>query len=282
MLDEAGLRPRKRLGQNFLIDGNLMRRLFTSAEVSNDDVVLEVGCGTGSLTGALAESAARVVAVEVDGALCALLRRRLADRPNVALIQADALASKHRIAPEVIDALTDARRAAGGRLMLVANLPYNIATPLLMNLLLEPIGFERFCFTVQREVADRLLAAPSTKDFGPISIAVQSTCRIERLADLSPSVFWPRPAVDSTMLRIDVERHPFETKQRQRRFTEFVRSAFAHRRKTMRHNLSTAAGVGVAEALGSEFDLGKRPEAFGVDEWITIGKRVEVLLSGPR
>lgn len=277
LLASAGLVPRKRYGQHFLIDGNLMRRLLASADVQNEDAVLEVGPGTGSLTGPLAALAGRLIVVEVDRALCEIVRRELGERPNVTLIHADCLSSKHRIAPEVSQALAEARRAVAGQLMLVANLPYNIAAPLLIDLLLEPYGMERFCFTVQREVAERFAASPGTKEFGPISVAVQCVCRIQRLAELPPQVFWPRPAVASTMLRLDVERNPFETLERLRRFLDLVRSTFLHRRKTMRYNLSHAVGPQACEALTTEFDLSKRPEAFNVDEWIAIGRRVEKL-----
>ncbi len=162
--------------------------------------------------------------------------------------------------------------------MLVANLPYRIATPLLANLLLGPCKFERFCFTVQREVAERFMAAAGSKDYGPVSVLMQCTCRIKRLALLSPAVFWPRPAVESTMIRVDVQRNPFETLERLKRFSKLVRGGFAHRRKTLKFNLSQAAGEGVVRDLSREFDLRSRPEALSVLEWVALGWRVEGLL----
>ncbi len=274
MLTEAGVRPRRRWGQHFLIDGNLLRRLLGSAELEPDDAVLEVGAGTGALTEHLASRARALVAVEIDPALHAIVSRRLAGATNVTLIQADVLSSKHQISPVVREALSEARRRVSGRMVLVANLPYDIATPLLVDLLLEPCGFQRFCFTVQREVADRIVASPRTKEYGPVSVAIQASCSVKRLAMLPPSVFWPRPKVESTMLRIDVTRNPFETVARLGSFTELLRGAFAHRRKTLRYNLSRVVTEDRCAVLDDEYDLGRRPEELTVAEWVELGLRV--------
>ena len=153
LLASAGLRPHKKLGQNFLIDGNLMTKIVDAAGLEPDDTVLEIGAGTGSLTEMLLERAGHVVAVELDRGLAELLADRLAGRDNLTLLHEDVLQTKSRIAPVVLDAL---RHAAGGRpALLVANLPYHIASPLLINLLLCDVPFVHFCFSVQREVADR-------------------------------------------------------------------------------------------------------------------------------
>lgn len=273
LLAGAGVRPRRRQGQNFLIDGNLMNRLLVAADVSGDDAVLEVGAGTGGLTEHLATLAGRLVAVEIDPVLHRIVQHRLGDAANVTLIRQDVLASKHQLAPAVSEALVNARRAVPGRMMLVANLPYKVATPLLANLLLHRCGFDRFCFTVQREVADRLLAPSGTKQYGPISIAIQCTCRVERLAALPPQVFWPRPAVESAMLKLDVGRNPFGTVERLGRFMELLRAGFAHRRKTLKYNLARVAGEDVYRTLADAFDLSRRPEALSVDEWVALGTR---------
>lgn len=275
MLAGAGISPRRRWGQNFLIDGNLMRRLVDSAELQPQDLVLEVGAGTGGLTELIAPKVAALIAVEIDRKLHEILQRRLSPFDNVQLIQSDVLSSKHRLCPDVCEALLAAGGRITGRVMLVANLPYNIATPLLINLLVGPFRIERFCFTVQRELADRLSADPGTKDFGPMSVAVQCTSRLRRVAILPPEVFWPRPAVMSAMIRIDVERNPFETPERLGRFIEFVRACFAHRRKTLKYNLARVVDGDELANLGADFDLKKRPEQLTVDEWVSLGQRVE-------
>ncbi len=279
LLTAAGVRPRRRWGQNFLIDGNLLRRLLQSAELRPDDIVLEVGAGTGSLTEHLAAEAGAVVSVEIDPRLSAITAQRLAGADNVTMITDDVLMSKHRVSPRVIRALADAREQHAGRLLLVANLPFNVATPLLINLLLEPCAFDRFCFTVQSEVADRMVAVPGTKDYGPVSVMLQSTCCITRLAELPPAVFWPVPKVCSTMLRAEVVRNPFETPGRLAGFAKLLQGAFAHRRKMLKHNLPQAVGGDMCPALSEHVDLKRRAESLSVDEWVDLGRRVESLRS---
>ena len=192
LLSEAGMRPRKRFGQHFLIDGNLMRRLCEAGEVTKNDRVLEVGGGTGGLTDLLVETAADVICVEVDQRLCGILESRFAARANFRVVHGDVLESKHRLNAEVIQAVRREPRSDGVKL--VANLPYQIATPLVMNLVLDHPEVTRLVFTVQREVADRLMACPGTKAYGPVSIVTQLLCKVEIVATLSPDVFWPRPA----------------------------------------------------------------------------------------
>ncbi|MEE9295571.1 MAG: 16S rRNA (adenine(1518)-N(6)/adenine(1519)-N(6))-dimethyltransferase RsmA [Phycisphaerae bacterium] len=277
MLAVAGVRPRRRWGQHFLIDGNLLRRLLQSAEPRPEDAVLEVGAGTGALTEHLVRAAGAVVAVEIDPALCGIVAERLQDADNLTLVRGDVLTSKHLISPVVREALLRSAVEPPGRLMLVANLPYQIATPLLIDLLLDEFGFARFCITVQQEVADRLAGAPRTKQYGPVSVLVQATCDVARLAALPPSVFWPQPKVASAMLRIDVARNPFETRERLNRFSALLRGSFAHRRKTLRYNLQRALDEDRCRILEETYDLSRRPEALGVDEWVALGRHVETL-----
>lgn len=274
LLAEAGTNPRHRWGQNFLIDGNLLRRLLGAADIQPTDAVLEVGAGTGALTEYLAATATAVIAVEIDPALHAILERRLGHAAHVTLLNVDALSGKHRIAPAVRRAFERAATDAPGKLMLVANLPYSIATPLLMDLLLDDCRFHRFCFTVQRELADRILARERTREFSPLSIVTQAACDIKRLAVLPPSVFWPQPKVESAMLRIDVRRNPFNTAAGLRRFASLVRGAFTHRRKTLRYNLARLLGDDPCRALDDEFDLTQRPDALSVNTWIRLARHI--------
>lgn len=274
MLAAAGLRPDRRLGQHFLIDGNLMRKLVVAAELAPDDVVLEVGPGTGSLTEMLLDAAGHVVAVEVDRDLCALLQARLADRANLTLLGLDALASKHALAPELVEAVRAARQRVGGACRLVANLPYSIASPLIIDLLLSDLGVDRFCFTVQAEVADRLASPPGRKSYGPLSVAVQALCDVRAVADLPPSVFWPRPGVGSRMLRLD--RVPAKAARIADlpHLVHVVRTCFLLRRKKLVHGLAPlrpGERIDAAEwgaRLGC--DLSRRPEELAVEEWIAL------------
>ena len=158
LLESAGVRPNKRFGQHFLIDLNLMRLLIDTADIQKNDVVLEVGPATGSLTEAISEKAGFCVAVEIDAILADIARTQLADKTNVEIITADALKNKFEINPAVIDALNRARAVHNGRLLLVANLPYVAATPLMLNLITGEIVADAMFVAVQKEVADRMTA----------------------------------------------------------------------------------------------------------------------------
>jgi len=288
MLAEAQIRPNRRLGQNFLIDGNLMRKLVASAEIAPDDVVLEVGAGTGSLTEMLLEEAAHVVAVEVDPRLYELLDARLGSSPRLTLLATDALADKNHLSAELLDALR--RRvpgpdgpfaSRGRRLLLVANLPYHIASPLMVDLLLSGLGLRRMCFTVQKEVAERITSPPGRKTFGPLSVAVQAFCDIEHITDLAASVFWPRPQVASSMLRVDWNAAKAARVADPHGFNRVVRACFLHRRKKLAHALAYLFGVrrldGSAADAFARYDLSRRPEQLGVDEWIALAESVAAL-----
>lgn len=272
VLTAGGLRPRKRFGQNFLIDGNLMRRLAESAEISGQDVVLEVGGGTGGLTDLLSASGASVVCVELDRDLGALLTRRFAGHNQVRVITTDALRGKNRLNAEVVASLRDAVRGAGGRMMLVANLPYQIATPLVMNLLLEMPEISRMCFTVQAEVGDRILAAPGSRDFGPVSVMMQVCCDVRMIARVPASAFWPAPKVESVMLRADVREEALIAPQERGALARLVRGAFEHRRKTLRSALGYVVGAERVEKLAAEFNLTRRPEDVEPAEWVRMLK----------
>ena len=194
--------PNKRFGQHFLIDLNLMRLLVDEAHLGPDDVVLEVGCGTGSLTAALAERAGFVIGVEIDRYLAPIAASHVAHKANVHLIEGDVLEGKHDLHPRVCEAIDQARRIYRGRLVLAANLPYGVASPLVINLVVGPVIADAMVVTVQREVADRMLAVPGTKEYGILTILLQAFGHVEPLRVLKPSVFWPPPAVDSAMVRV--------------------------------------------------------------------------------
>src|SRR6185295_11188486 len=192
----VGIQPNNRHGQNFLIDLNLQRLIVDSANLDARDVVLEVGTGTGSLTALIAERAAAVVSVELDPQLHQLASEELYGFQNVTLLKQDALKNKNNFDPRVLEALhqrLDEHRHS--RLKLVANLPYSIATPVVSNLLASSRPPASMTVTIQKEVADRLTARPSTKDYGALSIWIQCQCRAQVLRTLPPSVFWPRPKV---------------------------------------------------------------------------------------
>ncbi len=272
LLDRLGASPRRRLGQNFLIDGNLMRRLVASADLAPTDRVLEVGGGTGGLTDLLAERAGELLCVEIDRALHTHLCDRFTSNPRVRVLQADILESKHRVHTEVAQFLQAKPR---GSAKLVANLPYQIATPLVMNLLADYPNVDRLCFTVQREVGERFTARPNSKAYGPLSILTQVLCQIETVARLPATAFWPQPSVESVMLRLDVVDPPFADSAAIGRFVRLVRATFEHRRKTLRSALRTSLDAATIDGVCDSFDGTRRPEALDVKEWVALFQTTE-------
>jgi 16S rRNA (adenine1518-N6/adenine1519-N6)-dimethyltransferase len=239
---EAGVQPKSRHGQNFLIDLNLLRVLVDTAQLDDRDVVLEVGCGTGSLTVQMAERAAWVVAVEIDPDMQRMAEEQLHGAKNYTLLSHDALKSKGTIDPRVLQAVDEQLAVSPDRrFKLTANLPYHIATPLVTTLLDLARPPESMTITIQKELADRMMARPATKDYGALSVWVQSQCDVEIARIIPPQAFWPRPKVTSAIvhlrlrddLRALIPDRPF--------FHTFVRSMFFHRRKLLRSELLTAA-----------------------------------------
>lgn len=240
-MQESGIRPQGRHGQNFLIDLNLLDLVLRAADLGPRDVVLEVGTGMGSLTGRLAAEAARVVTIEIDPRLYALASEELAGLDNVSMLQQDALKNKNTLHPAVMAAVHEQLAAIpGSQFKLVANLPYNVATPILSNLLtVDPVPVS-LTATIQKELADRILASPGTKDYSALSIWMQALCDVEVIRELPPQAFWPRPKVHSAIIHI----RPDATKRQQIAdlgfFHEFIRSLFFHRRKFLRSVLISA------------------------------------------
>jgi 16S rRNA (adenine1518-N6/adenine1519-N6)-dimethyltransferase len=242
LLASVGAVPNKRLGQRFLIDLNLMRLLVDSAHIHSSDIVLEVGCGTGSLTGELALRAGRVIAVEMDRTLAQIAKEQLAEAANVKIINADVLENKNAINPDVAAALRAGREEFKGRLMLVANLPYSAAASVMANLIVGPVIVEAMYVTVQREVAQRMAAAPGSGDYGILSVLMAAAGEVKTIRLLSPGVFWPRPQVASAMVgfrRMD-ERlsriHNIEL------FRQVVNLFMGHRRKMLKACTKLADG----------------------------------------
>ena len=270
LLAASGVRPRKRFGQNFLIDGNLMRRVAEVAELSPHDLILEVGAGTGGLTDLLAAGAGSVICVEIDTVLFAILTDRFRQVPTVRLVQGDVLESKHRIRADVGEAIRDFQGVSGGAVKLVANLPYQVATPLVLNLLVDFPLVRRSVFTVQAEVGERLIARPGVKAYGPLSIIAQLTCDVETVVRIGPQSFWPRPAVDSVLLRLDRRDSDLIATSALKAFTTFVRAVFDHRRKTIRSALGYVLDDGAKLRVCQDIDATRRPESFSVEEWVAL------------
>lgn len=238
---QARVQPQTKFGQNFLIDLNLVRMIADTAEIDSRDVVLEVGTGMGSLTSLIAEKAAHVVTVEIDHHLAPLAKQEFADFDNITLLEQDALKSKNQLDPALLDVLrSKVAEVEGGRLKLVANLPYNVATPIISNLLYMEPWPARMVATIQKELGDRIVAKPRSKDYGALSIWIQSQCRAEIVRVMPPSVFWPRPKVDSAIVDIRPQKVLRKRIQDRAQFHELVRGIFLHRRKFLRSALISA------------------------------------------
>ena len=239
LFEAHGLAVKSKLGQNFLIDLNLLELIVRTAELERSDAVLEVGTGTGSLTAQLAAWSGSVTTVEIDSALAPVARQVVGERPNVRFVFGDALARKSELNPEMLaawDEMASAHRCT--RRKLVANLPYVIATPLISNLLVAGVPIERMVVMVQWEIAERLRASPGTKDYNALSVLVQSVADVELVRKVLPTNFYPRPKVDSAIVKIT----PNPAKRARvgdvLRFRVFLRDLYVHRRKNLRQALS--------------------------------------------
>ncbi|HEV8605189.1 MAG TPA: 16S rRNA (adenine(1518)-N(6)/adenine(1519)-N(6))-dimethyltransferase RsmA [Tepidisphaeraceae bacterium] len=229
LLAQAGLSPRHRFGQNFMIDQNLLRLVAEAGRPSADDVIIEIGPGTGTLTEELLASGAQVIAVEIDRDLAALLGDRFRDQPCFRLIEGDALDTKHALNTGLLAAIQQSQHPT----KLIANLPYNIASPLIIEMLLA--GVQTLAFTVQKEVAQRLRAKPGTDDYGALSVMAQLLSKVEILRTLPPTAFWPAPKIDSALVRI---MRDDRLGARAREFGAFLKKLFSSRRKTLRKTLT--------------------------------------------
>lgn len=233
ILEAAGLKPRKFLGQNFLIDHNLIRKLVDAAELRDGQRVLEVGPGTGTMTEEILSRGVHLVACELDHGLASVLRDRFADNPRFRLIEGDCLEGKRGLNREMMEAVGD------GAFALVANLPYGSGTPLLSRLLIECPRCAVMCVTIQREVADRLAATPGSDEYGPLGVIAAATATVEMVAKLPPECFWPRPDVTSAMIRITRRAEPLFPDPE--RLSAACGVLFAQRRKQLGSLVSAAA-----------------------------------------
>ncbi len=246
LLETYSLSPRKSLGQNFLVDHNLIKTLVDHSGVGTGDLVLEVGPGTGTLTDELLDRGCEVIACEIDRGLAELNRRRLAGRAGFTLVECDCLHSKHEISPAILSAV-------GSRpFTLVANLPYGAATPLILELLISHPQCASMHVTIQREVAQRLVAAPRSKQYGTISVVAGALANTRTIAKLPPECFWPRPDVTSMMISITRRSDPLTDCPRV--LSDLCTRLFGQRRKQLGTILgrSTAWPDGIAPEMRVE------------------------------
>lgn len=276
LLISAGVRPNKRLGQHFLIDLNLMRLLVDSANINNNDIVLEAGCGTGSLTEALIERAGMVIAVELDRTLSEITKTQLINAENVEVINADILENKNTLSRVVTNALESAGKKYHGRILLVSNLPYNAASATILNLVTGAAIAEAMYVTVQKEVADRMTAAPSSSDYGILSIFLAAAGDVKNIRILKPTVFWPQPQVDSAMVGFIRDQAKLKRIESMELFTQTVHLFMGHRRKTLMSCSRLARGklakIDNWDEIFERCSINpiQRPEQLGAEDYIAI------------
>ena len=252
---------RKSLGQHFLGDPRILARIADALALTPDDVVVEIGPGRGALTAELLQRAGRVVAVEVDRQLAALLRERWAHEPRLTVVEADVLTV----------GLADV--AGTEDFVLVGNVPYYITTPIVFQSLEAPRP-RRSVFLVQKEVADRMAAPPGGKEYGALSVNVQAVARVESLFRVAPGAFHPPPKVDSAVVRLTPRPDPVVRAEEEVRFRTIVQQAFAMRRKQMRRVVRTLFSLDAerADALLARAGIGPevRPETLGASEFAAL------------
>jgi 16S rRNA (adenine1518-N6/adenine1519-N6)-dimethyltransferase len=247
-LAEQGLIPRKKWGQHFLTDKNILKKVIKTAEIGKEDVVLEVGPGLGEMTQALAQEAKKVIAVEIDARLVEVLRNKLVDTPNVEVLRGDILK-------------LDVRKHLGSEkrpVKVVANLPYQISTPLLFHFIGSRDLFSALILMLQREVAERMVAPPGKKAYGPLSVLVQSVADISICFIVKPSAFFPPPEVESAVIRLSWKERPMIAPEQEEGFRAVVKGCLGYRRKTLANALKHS------DLLLPE-DLEKRLEEIGID-----------------
>lgn len=263
LLESLGIAPKKSLGQNFLHDPNTLNALVEAAQLPENATVLEIGPGTGVLTERLARVAGRVIAVEADERLRPILEKQLTPFHNVTLCWMDFLQAD-------VDELVGT-----GDFYVVANLPYYITSPILRKLLEAPHRPRRLVLTVQKEVADRIVAKPG--DMGILSVSVQFYGTPQAVMRLNPAVFWPRPEVESAVVRIDVHDAPLYDVPSAETLFRIVRAGFGQKRKQLKNSLASGLGISNSEAQllleRAGIEASRRAETLSLEEWAALARQ---------
>lgn len=269
LLEEYGLRPKKRFGQNFLLDQRIIQGIVDAAQLTRADTVVEIGPGLGSLTTSLAQKAGNVLAIEIDGDLITPLEETMAAFPNCKLIQGDILDM------DLDQQLKETFPDGHFPYKIVANLPYYITTPIIMSLLEQKCQCQTMILMMQKEVGERIEAKPGTKAYGALSVAVQYYTEPEMVLKVPPSSFRPAPEVDSVVMRLRVRDQPAVTPHDEKLFFQVVRAAFGQRRKTLTNALASRFNqipkkVLVAIIQEAGIDPQTRGETLGLEEFATL------------
>lgn len=276
LLREHGFHTKKRFGQNFLVDRNIVNKVADALDLQADDCVLEIGPGVGTLTQVLAERCRSVVAVEVDHDLIEILAGTLGDYPNAEIVGADILSLS---LAEFI-----AEEFGCARVKVVGNLPYYITSPIIAQIFEVKQSIERVVLMVQKEVAERLVGRPGTKDYGSMSVFVQYHSMPEIVAQVPKTVFFPPPEVCSAVVRITPHQAPPVSVPSEELFFKVVRSAFGKRRKTLLNSLTGSTSLGLAKPQvaaileAASIDPIRRAETLSLEEFAAITRAVSGII----
>lgn len=273
IVEKYGFNFTKSLGQNFLVDANVLNKIVDGAEINSEDIVFEIGTGIGTLTYELAKRAKKVVAIEIDSRLIPILKDTLSEFDNVNIINQDILKVDLKAVVE--------EHAGNNPIKVVANLPYYITTPIIMRFLEEGINLDSMVIMIQKEVADRIAAKPSTKEYGSLSVAIQYYADSKIIAKAPKGAFVPSPNVDSSVLKISVKADKEVDISNAELFFDVVKGSFSKRRKTIINSLSTYGNFNkeiVGKALQmTGIDPQRRGETLTINEFASLSNMIDNL-----
>jgi len=268
-LAQYGVTPRKKWGQHFLVDRNILNKVIRTARVEKEDVVLEVGPGLGEMTLALARQVKRVIAVEIDPKLVAILNKKMKDYPNVEVVKGDILKVDFR----------QFLKREGHPIKVVANLPYQISTPLLFRFIESKEAFSTFTLMLQKEVAERMVAPPGRKEYGPLSIFIQMFSDVSIRFFIKPSAFFPPPKVESAVVHMVWKEKPMIETNDEEWFKRVVKACFGYRRKTLvnalKHSELFLPGAVELKMEAIGIDPRRRPETLTIQEFAGLAEALK-------
>ncbi len=267
--EEFGFKFSKSLGQNFLTDKNIIDRIVEGSGIGPEDLVIEIGPGIGVITYEAAQLAKKVVAVEIDKSLLPILEKTLGEFDNVRVINEDILK---------LDLNSVIAEEEGRNVKIMGNLPYYITTPIIMKILEDGVKADSITIMMQKEVADRIKAAPGSKVYGALSVAVQYYCTVDKVANVPRSMFVPQPNVDSIVLRLNIRKEKPVELSNEKLFFDCVKAGFGQRRKTLLNSLQNIKGVTkeiIVESLqAAGIDAGRRAETLDLEEFAMVANEV--------